>query len=247
MKDDLAKIIQLVASKKMPTMDMHIHSNFSDGESTIEEYITSAKDKGLEVIAITDHVWRNSNWVDRYVNEINLLRRKYDSITVLIGLEAKVIDLEGSVDVSEKDRHKVDFIMGVVHRFLPEAKGIYSDLSRLAPQKAAELEAALTMGMIENPKVDVIGHPTRTYYKFHFGDSTKDTFPDDLIRKIVKKAAECQKPLEYNTRLPFKDKLLRVYWEEGAPFIIGSDSHNAKDIGNINYDELRGFMEEFSG
>jgi len=35
--------------------DLHIHSNASDGKSTPEDIITEAKQKGLSVIALTDH------------------------------------------------------------------------------------------------------------------------------------------------------------------------------------------------
>ena len=247
MKDDFAKVVYLVRSGKTSRVDFHMHSNFSDGQSTIEEYVISARSKGLEAIAITDHVWRSSEWVDKYVSEIKELQRKYDSIIILAGLEAKVIDLDGNVDVSEEDRDKVDFIMAVVHRFLPEEASPYNDLSKLAPGEAAELETELTIKLIRNPRVDIIGHFTRTYYKFHFGNRTKEEFPEQLIRKVVREAAKWQKPMEYGTTLPSKDKLLRLCLKEGAPFTIGSDSHNAKDIGNIKYDELRGFVEDFSG
>ena len=36
-------------------VNLHIHSNFSDGKMTPEEIITQAKDKGFEHISITDH------------------------------------------------------------------------------------------------------------------------------------------------------------------------------------------------
>jgi len=247
MKDDFAEVIHLLRSGQISRVDFHMHSNFSDGQSTIEEYVISAKNKGLEAIAITDHVWRSSKWVGRYVSEIKELQRKYDSIIILAGLEAKVIDLDGNVDVSEEDRDKVDFIMGVVHRFLPEERSPYNDLSKLAPGEAAELETELTIKLIRNPGVDVIGHFTRTYYKFHFGNRTKEEFPEELISKVAREAAKWQKLMEYTTTLASKDKLLKAYLEEGVSFTIGSDSHHARDIGNINYDQLREFVEGFSG
>ncbi|MDD3252923.1 MAG: PHP domain-containing protein [Lachnospiraceae bacterium] len=39
----------------MVKADLHIHSTVSDGSDTIEEIIEQAKQKGLDVIAITDH------------------------------------------------------------------------------------------------------------------------------------------------------------------------------------------------
>lgn len=36
-------------------VDMHVHTNYSDSNGTVEELIKAAKDKGLSGIAITDH------------------------------------------------------------------------------------------------------------------------------------------------------------------------------------------------
>lgn len=36
-------------------VDLHLHSNFSDGRYTVEEVISKAKSKGIKVISITDH------------------------------------------------------------------------------------------------------------------------------------------------------------------------------------------------
>jgi predicted metal-dependent phosphoesterase TrpH len=36
-------------------IDMHVHTNYSDSNGTVEEVIKTAKDKGLNGIAITDH------------------------------------------------------------------------------------------------------------------------------------------------------------------------------------------------
>lgn len=54
---------------KMMPVDYHIHTNYSDGRDSVEKYILEAKKKGLTEIAITDHIWRTSEWVDDYVNE----------------------------------------------------------------------------------------------------------------------------------------------------------------------------------
>ena len=42
-------------SRKVSKADLHIHSTVSDGSDTIEQIIATAKDKGLDAIAITDH------------------------------------------------------------------------------------------------------------------------------------------------------------------------------------------------
>ena len=58
-------------------VNLHIHSNFSDGELSVEEIIKQARDNGLEHISITDH-----NTVDAYL-ETNLLNENF----VISGIE----------------------------------------------------------------------------------------------------------------------------------------------------------------
>ena len=80
-------------------VDMHVHSKFSiDGMSTMEDYCLIAGKTGTRVICFTEHVDFNSaeknlsivkdnrkqNFVvDDYFREINRLRKKYGSLTLL--------------------------------------------------------------------------------------------------------------------------------------------------------------------
>lgn len=82
--------------------DMHVHSKFSiDGTSTMEEYCLTAEKTGSRIICFTEHVDFNSmeknlsiikdnrtqNFVvDDYFCEINRLRKKYSSLTLLRNL-----------------------------------------------------------------------------------------------------------------------------------------------------------------
>ena len=83
-------------------VDMHVHSKFSiDGMSTMEDYCLIAGKTGTRVICFTEHVDFNSaeknlsivkdnrkqNFVvDDYFREINRLRKKYGSLTLLSGI-----------------------------------------------------------------------------------------------------------------------------------------------------------------
>jgi putative hydrolase len=216
-------------------VDYHMHTQFSDGDSEVEEYAQKASELGLAEIAITDHVWRSSGWIDNYVNKIIEIKEEYD-LKIHAGLEAKVIDREGNVDVSDEDAEKVDFVMGVVHRYRPEAEEPYDDSLNFSPKEAAREERDLTLRMLDNPKVDLIGHPSRTYYKFHYDDESPH-FPKDYIEDMIDSAMEVGKPLEYNARLPryIREKLLSMYIDHNLPFTVGSDSHNSERLENLKH------------
>ncbi|MGL5123667.1 MAG: TrlF family AAA-like ATPase [Fusobacteriaceae bacterium] len=60
--------------------DLHIHSNVSDGKGTPEEILQKAQEKGISVIALTDHHTADN------IDKIKKLSKQY-SITVLSGIE----------------------------------------------------------------------------------------------------------------------------------------------------------------
>lgn len=224
-------------------VDYHMHTEFSDGDGSVRDYAERAEELGLEEIAITDHVWRSSDWVDDYVEEVRDVSEEVN-VRMLAGLEAKVVDREGNVDVKKEDAGKVDFVMGVVHRYYPDEEEPYDDSLNFSPSEAAELERDLTLRLLENPVVDVVGHPSRTYYKFHYGESEED-FPKEYFRDMIDKAVEVGKPLEYNARLPrrVRDTLLGMYLDSSVSFTVGSDSHTASRLDNLAHDRVRDAVE----
>jgi len=216
-------------------MDQHIHTVFSDGAHQPKDCVLAAKKLGLYEIAITDHVWRSSDWVGKYVAQIRRLQEENPQLRIRVGLEAKTVDLEGNVDISDEAAQKVDFVMGVVHRHLPD---VGTDLAKLGPVRMAETEAALMLNMLKNPIVDVIGHPMRTYYKFFYMKQTTDSFPLDLMDEVAQRASQYGKILEFNSRLPRQSDLLNVLMKNGTRFTLGSDAHSADEVGDIDYDSI---------
>ena len=62
--------------------DLHVHSSFSwDGHDTIEKIIEVAKQKGIKVLAITDHDDNRSH------EEIRRIQSKYKDILLIPGIE----------------------------------------------------------------------------------------------------------------------------------------------------------------
>lgn len=64
----------------MKTVDLHIHSTYSDGTLSVEEIIKTAKNMGLQTIAITDH-----DTIEQ-LPDCSTFGKKY-GITVIPGLE----------------------------------------------------------------------------------------------------------------------------------------------------------------
>lgn len=242
----LERLQPFTIGSKILRVDYHLHSNFSDGENTIEDYIVKAKESGLLKIAITDHVWRTSTWIDEYIKEINRLRDKYSQIKILIGVEAKALNRDGKIDVTEETIKKVDFVMGVCHANLPLEKPPYNKINKLSANEATKVEADVILGLINNKNVGVIGHLARTYYKFFYkAGKIRRQYPEELFLKIIKHAKKKDKILEYNPSVPFSDSFLQLLLRENCKFSIGSDSHSIQELGKIDYNRIKEVMRNF--
>ena len=61
-------------------IDLHIHTNYSDGSSSVEDVLAQAKALGLKQIAITDH----------NILEGSILGSKMSDVDFIIGTELSV-------------------------------------------------------------------------------------------------------------------------------------------------------------
>ena len=69
-KDDLIKKIVKDNSGNVFHYDLHIHSKYSlDGEYTVEELFMKAKERGLEIISITDHNCIKANYEAKVLSD----------------------------------------------------------------------------------------------------------------------------------------------------------------------------------
>jgi PHP domain len=68
--------------------DTHMHTKFSDGEHTVADVVSKAKEFGCNVVAITDH---GDRWLKaatrEYLEAINAERRKHPDLILFAGLE----------------------------------------------------------------------------------------------------------------------------------------------------------------
>ncbi|MHA2472102.1 MAG: PHP domain-containing protein [Promethearchaeota archaeon] len=66
---------------KFPSINLHIHSNFSDGKNSIKQIVGRALEVNLDYIAITDHItdsWKA--WVSKLKNQ-DIIREYLEEIS----------------------------------------------------------------------------------------------------------------------------------------------------------------------
>ena len=206
--DSLPRLIEATDLKG----DLHLHSEWSDGNDPIELMIEAAVSQGYEYMALTDHSASlgvaNGLTNERLESQISLLRsmqKNYD-ITILCGSECD-IRANGDMDYPDEILAQLDWVVASVH----SAMG----------QDQATMTARIIKAM-EHPSVTIIGHLTTRLL------GQREPVEFDL-EAVLQAARNTGTALELNAspeRLDLKDTHAYRARELGVPLVINTDSHH---------------------
>lgn len=188
--------------------DYHIHTNYNDhadSNLTVKNVVKEAERKGLEIIALTEHVRESSKWIPNYLNEISNYKEK-TKVKVISGFEAKILS-DGNIDCREEIARDYFIIASFHTKYYDKAIWIN------ALKKA-----------IENTYVNVIGH-LAPESSFHINTEEIEEFAKLLSKhdKIVEVNAKYKRPPE---------NWVKIFIKRGVKFHLGSDAHSLSEIGN---------------
>jgi len=188
--------------------DYHIHTNYNDHSAanlTVKNVIKEAERKGLELIALTEHVRKTSEWVSEYLNEISEFKEK-TKVKVVTGFEAKIME-DGSIDCREEITRDY-FIIASFHTKYYD-KTIWTNALKKA---------------IENKYINVIGHLAP---ESSFQLDTKE------IEELAKLINKHKKIVEVNAKYKLPpENWIKAFNKNGVKFHLGSDAHSLNEIGN---------------
>ena len=202
--------------------DLHMHTQASDGQDSIEVMAAAAAKAGYEYIAITDHSKAlamvgglDEKRLMHHMKEIDRIRAQNPGIEILKGIEVDVLG-DGELDLENKALSQLDVVIAAVHsRF---------NLSR------EEMTQRICRAL-KNPFVNILAHPTGRILK------RREPYPMD-IEKVIRTACEHRVCLEINAypaRLDLKDTHCRMARNMGALICINSDSHGREMLRYMRY------------
>jgi DNA polymerase (family 10) len=202
--------------------ELHSHSDWSDGQATIETMWETARAKGLEYLTLTDHTQSlgvaNGLTVDRLrqqraiVDEIN---RRNAGPRLLHGVELE-IRADGTLDFPDEVLAELDVVVASVH----------SGFAQTREKMTTRLLAAA-----RNPHVDVIGHPSGRLI------GRRESYEVDL-EALMRACAETGTALEINAnpaRLDLDDAHARRALELGCWLAIDTDAHEPANFDLLQY------------
>jgi histidinol phosphatase-like PHP family hydrolase len=94
--------------------DLHVHTKQTDGEANPADIIELAKRFNVETVAFTEHISKNPtyDWFT-FKKEIESLDAR--GVKVFVGVEAKVLNESGDLNVSDEIREAADLVLGALH------------------------------------------------------------------------------------------------------------------------------------
>lgn len=214
-------------------VDLQVHTTRTDGEADLDAVLRLAEERGLGVIAITEHVRRETDWFAEFAAEVRAARAGHAALEVLVGCETKAMDTSGTLDVTDAIRDACDIVLGSVHR-MPKEGGGYVDPGAHSREEFGRMELEFALGMIETAPIDVLAHPMGMSMRKH------PEFPEDAMRTILSRGKAKSVPVEINTSYlgDHFPRFLELCREIDPIVSIGSDVHKLESLGACR-DKLR--------
>ncbi len=94
--------------------DYHIHTKVTDGKDAPERIIKTAKLLNVKTIAFTEHISKNPTY-DWFAFKEEISNLDHAGIKVLVGVEAKVLNEAGDLNVNDEVMRSADIVLGACH------------------------------------------------------------------------------------------------------------------------------------
>lgn len=233
--------VEAAAANRLPVLisradlrgDLHAHSTYTDGRSSIEEMARAAQEIGLKYLAITDHSRRvamahglDPKRLREQWREIERAAKLVKGIAVLRGIEVDILD-DGSLDLPDNVLSELDWVVASVHYKLE--------------QNPAEMTRRLIKA-IRNRNVDVIGHPSGRL----LGHREPSEFDFAEILRVAREEGCALEVDSQPDRLDLTDTACLVAKRAGVKIVISSDAHSPRDFELLEFgvnQARRGWVE----
>jgi putative hydrolase len=218
-------------------IEHHVHTRRTDGQGTVEELLQMARRRGIRSVAFTEHVRRDTDWFGEFADEVRKAALGFPELAVLVGCEAKALDPDGGLDVSEEILDEADIVLGSVHR-IPDGNGGFRHFPSMDPVELADQEYRFALGLLRSAPIDVLAHPGGMSQRHH------GSFPMEHFRNLLAVSRERDIAIEISSSyLRDFEGFLELCREVNPRVSIGSDVHQVEAIGGCR-DKLRRLLWE---
>ena len=226
--------IEAALSRKLPKLvsaadiqgEVHGHTTWSDGKSSVAEMAEAARSRGYRYWAVTDH--SIGLGVTRGVDAAALIEQRREIDAANDSYEAKGIDFrliqgtevevlgDGELGLPDEVLATLDVVVASIH------SGLRQDRQRITER---------CLKAVHNPNVDILGHPT--------GRLLGRRSPSEIdLERVLKACAETGTAVEINAnpeRLDLSAEHARLAVGLGCSIVINSDAHSIGQLDLMRY------------
>jgi len=213
--------------------DLHVHTKETDGHHTLEEIARTARERGYEYVAVTDHSKRvamaqglDAKSLARQIKAIDKINTKLRKMVLLRGIEVDILE-DGSLDLPDEILKELDLTICAVH---------YN--RKLSRDKQTER----IIRAMDNPYFTILAHPT--------GRLIQEREPYDVdMERLMEAARDRGCSMEVNAhpdRLDLSDRYCRMAKDMGVKIAISTDTHRITDLDYMRFgvdQARRGWLE----
>jgi putative hydrolase len=236
---------QEVLERYRTTCDMHTHTVYSHGlifynhgKGTVRENAAAAAEKGIPMIAITDHgpghrlYGVDMNKLPQIRKDIEEAQKAYPDVSIRLGVEANIVDSPNGLDITPEQFGLFDFVIAGYHYGLPHCSMMKNHICShfgLPSGSTARLRNSNTdmvLRALHENDVKIITHP---------GD--KGPFDIDAISRACEETDTLMEINMKHKHLTVDE--LRIAAKYDVRFIIDSDAHRPERVGDFAGGVLR--------
>jgi DNA polymerase (family 10) len=217
LKGELPEVLQLGQIRG----DLHTHTDLTDGLAPLERMLEAAAGHGHAYYAVTDHA--PNLYMQRMTDEkmlqqrarLRSLQAEYPKMTLLHGTELN-IDPDGGVDWGPEFLEGFDVRVASVHSHFNQTR--------------EEMTRRIVRAM-ENPHVNVIGHPTARI----IGHRPPIDYDLDEVFRAAARTGTALEINSYPDRLDLRDEHAMWARRHGVKFAVDTDSHSTVHLNFLRF------------
>lgn len=241
--------------------NLHTHTQFCDGRSSIMEMARDACDSGMLYLGFTPHSPVNVDSpcnmsltdVDTYAHAIDEARKAFPSLTIYKGMEIDYLGSDSGPSSPIVKTWSLDYCIGSVH-FVPTRSGVMIDIDGSPERFARNLSQCFdkdlryvvetfydqSMAMVRAGGMDIVGHLDKVHANASSVDRHITEYPwyRQRVMALIDLIAQTGVAVEINTKAFESGGVIfpmTEYWEElirrSIPVVVNSDAH---EVGRID-------------
>jgi DNA polymerase (family 10) len=200
--------------------DLHCHTNWTDGTATLDDMAATARARGYQYMALTDHsrslTITNGLSLERLEEArrlVQLVNERLAPFVVLLGTEMDIL-VDGSLDYPDPTLESLDYVSASVHSRFKQAGPAMTDRILRA---------------VQHPLVHTLNHPHGRLL------GVRAAYAVDMPRVIeAATAAGCALEVSADpARMDLDGGWARRVLAAGGRCTVSSDAHSTLDFDNI--------------